>query len=285
MGKFTLNRRTMLKGMLGGAAVSVGLPVLEAMLNDTGTALAGGEELPRRFITFMFGNGVRLDRWIPSTQGPDYELTEELAPLSNVRDYCSILTGFESKVDQADGHSNGMYGTFCGYPGDYYDPEEPTYSRATGPSIDQVVADVVGDETYLRSLQLANSKRTPPGNMGTMSFRGPNQPNMPYLDPQEAYTRLFVGPDTGDQTRARILDAVLDDANRLRGQLGHRDRMRVEAHLQSIADLETQITSIPPACDAPPMPTETNVDVEGIEPLEAVARAMADLVVVACAAT
>jgi hypothetical protein len=41
-----LNRRTVLRGMLGGAAVSVGLPFLDCFLNNSGTALADGTPLP-----------------------------------------------------------------------------------------------------------------------------------------------------------------------------------------------------------------------------------------------
>ena len=42
----------------------------------------------------------------------------------------------------------------------------------------------------------------------------------------------------------------------------------VDAHLESVWELEKRITSVPPACDAPPMPAETNEDVMGHEPLE-----------------
>ena len=42
-----LARRTFLRGAAGGVAVSVGLPVLDIMLNENGTALADGIR-PRR---------------------------------------------------------------------------------------------------------------------------------------------------------------------------------------------------------------------------------------------
>lgn len=41
-----LNRRLMLRGMMSGAAVSVGLPLLDCFLNSNGTALADGNKLP-----------------------------------------------------------------------------------------------------------------------------------------------------------------------------------------------------------------------------------------------
>jgi hypothetical protein len=48
-----LNRREVLRGMLGGAAVSVGLPPLEAIFNCSGTAYAAGGGLPTRFGLFF----------------------------------------------------------------------------------------------------------------------------------------------------------------------------------------------------------------------------------------
>ena len=46
-----LSRRRVLRGMLDGVAVSVGLPLLECMLSDGGTALASGAPMPVRFVT------------------------------------------------------------------------------------------------------------------------------------------------------------------------------------------------------------------------------------------
>ena len=62
MAKWQLNRRTMLRGVLGGAAVAVALPPLEAMFNSHGTAHADGTPIPKRLGIFFWGNGVKLDR-------------------------------------------------------------------------------------------------------------------------------------------------------------------------------------------------------------------------------
>ena len=68
--RFALSRRTLLRSALtGGAAVAVGLPAFEAMLNRNGDALADGNPLPKRFGVWFWGNGVRLDRWNPSSTG------------------------------------------------------------------------------------------------------------------------------------------------------------------------------------------------------------------------
>ena len=85
----------MLRGLCSGAAVSVGLPVLEAMLNTNGVALADGSPLPKRFGVFFWGNGMRRDKWNPSATGKDWALTEELAGLESVKDYVSCVSGME----------------------------------------------------------------------------------------------------------------------------------------------------------------------------------------------
>ena len=41
MKRIKLSRRTVLRGLVGGAAVAIGLPALEIFLNANGTAYAG----------------------------------------------------------------------------------------------------------------------------------------------------------------------------------------------------------------------------------------------------
>ena len=63
----TLARRTFLRGAAGAV---LGLPLLEAMLGSTGEAHADGTPIPKRFVLFFFGNGVRLARWTPRRPAP-----------------------------------------------------------------------------------------------------------------------------------------------------------------------------------------------------------------------
>ena len=49
-------RRRVLRGMLAGGAVTVGLPVFDCLLNDNGTAFADtGAPLPTRFAHLVLG--------------------------------------------------------------------------------------------------------------------------------------------------------------------------------------------------------------------------------------
>ncbi|MEJ7731041.1 MAG: hypothetical protein WKG00_17725 [Polyangiaceae bacterium] len=60
-----MSRRRMLRGLAGGSAVLVGLPILDAMLDSHGTAFADGGPRRKRLVTWCFGNGVILDNWVP----------------------------------------------------------------------------------------------------------------------------------------------------------------------------------------------------------------------------
>jgi hypothetical protein len=294
MAKLVLNRRTMLRGMLAGSAVALGLPTLEAMLGSHGTAFADGTPLPRRLVTWFFGNGVRLDRWVPKIQGDGYELTEELAPLAKVKDYCSVLTGFNNKAGYGRrGHHDGVAGAFSGIPFIELDPGNSNYSsKFGGPSIDQVAATAIGKKTptYLPSLQLGNSKRVTTGEGPTLQYlshKGPDQPLPSEYNPQVAFAKLFGSfvpkDDHASKLRVTALDAVREDAKRLQLRVGKNDQMRLDAHMESIYILQKQILAIPPACMKPGQPVETNDDINGDEPLEAVSKAMAGIIAVAFA--
>src|SRR6187431_655466 len=99
--KNAISRRTMLRGLAGGSAVMVGLPMLEAMLNSHGEAFADGSPIPIRMITWCFGNGMLLNKWVPGgirapITGADWPLSPALEPLANVKDYVTVVSGFHN---------------------------------------------------------------------------------------------------------------------------------------------------------------------------------------------
>lgn len=295
-----LSRRTMLRGVLGGSAVALALPALEAMLNANGDAHADGTELPRRFVTWFFGNGVALNqfdnpgqgtRFAPAETGPGYALTPQLQPLEAVKDYCSILSAFEinAAAEHRRGHHDGVAGFFSGYPFIELPANGgPFASKFGGPSIDQVAAEGIAGETFLPSIQLAVSKRVIGSEGPTlqyMSHKGPDEPLPQIFDPLEAWDRLFgsftVPDDPEKPKRLSVLDAVAEDVKRLQGRVGANDRMRLEAHLSSVEQLQAQINAAPPACTLPSEPGQGNEDTDGNEPMEEVNTMMSDMLALA----
>lgn len=287
---FRLNRRAMLRGVLAGAPLALGLPMLEAMLNPNGTAFADGTPLPRRFVNWFFGNGVILPRWTPSAEGAGWGLTEELSPLEDVKDYVSVLSGFDNKTAGRRGHHDGQAGMCSGIPFIELTPENgaPYASKFGGPSIDQILASAVGAQTLIPSLELGVSKRNLHGEgptLGAIAHAGADQPLEPEVNPQNVWTRLFGNftppEDPSRGLRQHALDVVKGDIDRLKGRVSASDKIRLDKHLTGIAQLESEISALAPQCTAPDMPGETNVDVDGQEPLEAANDAMTSMLVYA----
>ena len=77
----TMNRRSFLRGTIGGSAVAVGLPFLDCFLNDGGTALASGAPIPLRFGTWFWGLGHTPGRGIAMDGKSEITFLEETQPL------------------------------------------------------------------------------------------------------------------------------------------------------------------------------------------------------------
>ncbi len=287
----SFSRRTILKGLLGGSAVTVGLPMLEVFLNSNGTALADGTALPRRFGLFFWGNGNHPDRWLPTGvgEGDAWQLSEQLAPLAPHKDMVSIVTGTNVKVINQIPHFSGASGILSaqqaqGGEGDW------TFAA---PSIDRVIANAIGGETRFRSLEFGSKSGQ------GLSFNGPHSRSPAEQSPWALFERVFGAGFTlpGEEPifdptlalRRSVLDAVLDDANRLRARVGTEDKVRLDQHLDGIRDLETRLARLeedPPdlaACVMPGEPAADYPEIDGRPQMSAINRAFCDLAAMAMA--
>lgn len=291
MSKLGLSRRTMLRGVLAGATVTVGLPALDLFLNESGTAYAGGTAFPKRFGIFFFGNGVIPRLWNPAlgaSLGPDtyeWEATGLLEPLAGVKQHCTVVSGTKVLTTNTNPHGSGPAGLFAGA-----DLVDGTF---VGPSVDQRIAAEIG-ATRFRSLQVG----VQPSDF-CHSMTGPAMVNPPETSPFALYERIFgtgfrlpgemgmVDPRIG--LRRSVLDAVGEQSTRLRARVGTADRARLDQHFTGIRELEQQLARLeedPPvldACGRPMMPEADYPDLEGRPQLQAKSRAICDLVVMALA--
>jgi hypothetical protein len=281
-----LNRRTALRGLLGGLAVTVGLPPLEAFFNRHGTAYADGG-LPTRFGIFYWGNGTLPDRFFPAGDGgPSWTPSPLLLPLAALQPNITVVSGMRLLGTNTHPHGSGPAGFLCG--------DDLQNETVVGPSIDQLIARQIGGGSRFASLEVGVQRADK-----SISWSGPNQNNPPETSPRALFNRLFVDGyrAPGDTSpvdpkvglRRSVLDAVVKQAGRLRPQLSATDRVRVEQHLDGVRALELQLDRLaqsPPmlaACKVPAAPLADYPDLGGRAQLSAVSRVVSDILAMALA--
>lgn len=254
-----LNRRTVLRGLLGtGAAITVPLPLLDAMLNDNGTALAAtGAPISPLYVTWFFGNGSLPGSWKPASTGSGaaWQLTPQLAPLAEVKSHLTVISGLQGAlVVGGVEHPTGSAAATVGTP--------LNGNSVRGRSIDQIVAEMIAGDSPFKSIEVGVTPATPGGpqdSLHTVSHRGPAARNNPEFEPQRVFDRLFKDyspPMEGDpaaeeaaklaRVKKSVLDAVLEDGAALQQRLGMNDRQRLEAHLEGIREIEGRLQTMPP---------------------------------------
>ncbi len=282
-----LSRRTLLRGTLAGGLATVGLPLLDAMLAPRAWAAGGG--IPKRFGVFYWGNGMLPERWTPAETGPDYVLSDQLAPIAPLKHKITVVTGTSVKLPNTVPHGSGAAGILSGGPLANADDGE----AFTLPTIDQVLAEAIGGDTIYRSLQTSAS------DCAGLSFSGLNARNPAENDPWAVYQRLFgdtfvepggkgrVDPSLG--LRRSVLDAVMADIASLEGKVGAADRARLDQHLTGVRELEQRLARLeedPPdleACERADAPEESYPDIDGRPQLQARNEVMAQLLALSMA--
>lgn len=242
----TLSRRRILRGMLGGAAVTVGIPLLDCFLDSNGTAMAGTRAaLPVCFGTWYYGCGLNPGRWEPKIVGPNYEFGPELQPLNafrhklNVYSQMSVLLDGRTPTAHSTGPAVILQGTV---------PPSPSRPMNPGASIDAAIADAIGSRTRFRSLEISCV-----GNPnGSRSKRVGDAINPAEISPAALYSRIF-GPEFSDPNAAQfvpdptviarrsVLSAVGEQTRGLMKQVGAEDRSHLDQYFTSLRELEQQL--------------------------------------------
>lgn len=272
-----LSRRSWLRGALRGTAVMVGLPVLDIMLNDGGSALAQGTPLPLCFGTFHWGCGINHQAWLPSTVGKDYQLPYAFENFADLKDYLTLITGF-NHPNSSPGHipargialSSSHDMTICQGEcvGVYRGQNHPE------PSVDVIVRDAWAGQTKLDALELGIC-RIGPYRSNSSWGTGGTAYNRHEPAPQALWDRLFSAgpaPDPSSELLAvstkfeqSMLDAVMGDVSSLQQRLGARDRQRLEQHLEGLRAIEKRLQAPGGglACPAPERPQRGDFGDEG----------------------
>jgi hypothetical protein len=266
-----LSRRTFLRG----AGVTVGLPLLDAMI-PAWTALAQTAASPKPHMGFMYlPHGAIMEQWTPVAEGKDFELTPILKPFAPFQKQLTIVSGLENKGAIAPPVHALSPGTWlsCVLPKEGQEPHG-------GITIDQMAAAHLGQDTPLPSLEVATEGRGGNGgacdrNYGcsygsTISFRTPTTPLPMEGDPRKLFERLFGHGDTPQERKAiakqysSILDLVTSEAADLRKNLDPADRARLGDYLESVREIERRVQKMEErdltSLDLPDVPVGSTFD-------------------------
>ncbi|HJN45663.1 MAG: hypothetical protein CL477_18735 [Acidobacteria bacterium] len=257
--KQAISRRTVLRGV--GATLA--LPLLDRML-PASTALARAAAAPvTRFCTVYVPNSIVMDRWTPTTEGTGFEFTPTLKALEPFRDHLLVLSGLDNTGARSRSGASGAHAKPAGAFMTGIEPLPTTGSSSLqlGISMDQIVANTLGQETPLPSLELGLEGADTVNGVGTcdvgfscayqnrLAWGGPSTPLPVGTNPRVVFDRLFGNIDSTDPDvrRARlhrqgsIIDSVLDKVDRLQGGLGQRDRAKLDEYLQSVREIERRL--------------------------------------------
>ena len=254
-----LSRRTFLSGL----GVSIALPWLESMgpLTSWATAATKGvtEQLtPNRMAFLYVPNGKIMEDWTPKQVGANYELTDILKPLANIREKMLVLSGLTADKARANGDGGGDHARAMAA---FLTGAQPRKTSGTdihaGISVDQAAASRIGDQTRLPSLELGIEPGYRAGNCdsgyscvysATMAWKSATQPLPKEVNPKLAFERLFTTEPNAkklqrDEERKSVLDFVKQDSKDLIRQVSGNDARKLDEYFSAIRDIEMRIES------------------------------------------
>ena len=257
-----ISRRTVLRG--AGAALA--LPWMETMSSAAST---GGpntlSEPPLRSVFMYMPNGVRPDYWTPQGDGESYEITPHLKPLESLKnDFLLLENLWNARTVGRNGHWPKVPAWLSG---GYVERTSGDDLDSGGTSVDQLMAQHIGDRTMLPTFELGleatrSGIDTAGGGFARMygsfiSWRDPHTPVPKEIIPQLAFDRLFrsnktpvissLNPDDPrvltslQRDETSVLDLVRDQAKSLRREGSPNDRVSLDEYFESVRSVEQRM--------------------------------------------
>ena len=241
-----VSRRTFLRG----SGVLMALPFLDSLpatAAETPAPVAADpppRQYPQRFAAVFMGNGINSKYWWAKGAGADMELGRTLEPLNPFRSKLNVISGLYNQPAVGVGIHPGMTGNLLS--------GMPLMKGAVlrgGISMDQVLANAIGQETIQPSLVLG-CEQSITGYHETnfsmaysshISWQSPESPVPMELYPSLAFDRLFE--NRGNKRTQSILDRVKDEASVLGRKISSEDNRKLDEYLTSVREIEKRVDS------------------------------------------
>lgn len=239
MNNKTFTRRTMLHGL----GVSMALPWMEsiAVWGQETSANKPSREAPTRMAILFAGCGFHRHQWWAKGNGSNMELGKVLQPLNDFRDRMVFIKGlYNAEALKGNIHSSQTGNLLSGA------PLSAGGTIRSGTSVDQIVAQRIGQQTKLPSLVLGCEKANPSVHKNYsmlysshISWSSPTTPTPLEVYPALAFDQLFK--DKAQKGDRSVLDAVLADARDFRRGISRLDQQKLDEYLNSVREVEQRI--------------------------------------------
>lgn len=258
-----LNRRHFLRGLGAGIA----LPTFETFLpgnlkaNEGVRALGTTETgMPLRTAFLYKPNGVNVEKWKLTGTGRDFQFNETHEPYAKYKNDLHIISMLEHENGTSGGDGGGDHARANA---SFLTGVRPRKTAGAdiklGVSVDQVIANAVGDQTRFSSLELSCDGVRKSGVCDSgyscayqfnLSWRSDTTPMTPEANPRHVFERLFgsgskeereEGFQARNQLQRSILDFVMEDAKLLNKQLGRNDQVKLDEYMTGIREIERRI--------------------------------------------
>jgi hypothetical protein len=217
------------------------------------TALANTAAAPKpRLGFFYFPHGAIMEKWTPATAGRDFELSPILEPLAPFRKQLTVVSNIGNKPGESRAVHALVPATWlsCVHPEEGLEPH-------MAPTVDQIAAQKIGQDTPYPSLEIATAQGHGVGSAcergygcsysGTLSFRSASTPLPVESNPRQLFLRLFGQGDSPEERKflarqtTSLLDMVSGEANALNRTLGAADRSTLSDYLESVREIERRV--------------------------------------------
>src|SRR6478735_2410821 len=261
MNPLRFTRRNLLRG---GLAATAAIPLLNAQ------RAVGDSASPIRFVVIHTPNGTRNSLFWPTGTEKSFTLNQITKPLEAYKSKLTFLKGIKLNDALQNGalggtvgseHARGTGGMLTARPlnsgKDFVSFGNTTSGWGSGQSLDQYLATKLAPPTKFKSLQLGVHVRDTEVR-ARISYTASNQPVPPREDPKDVFNTLFGGASSttpGGMTdpalarlwaqRKSVFDLMGGETQRLMGLVGAEDRIKLDAHLSAMRDVEQRLVGTP----------------------------------------
>jgi hypothetical protein len=227
------------RAVLRGAGCTMALPWLASLdaFADTPRSL-----FPKRFGVVFLGCGINEDHWSAQGSGAAMRLSKTLQPLEPLKQKINVIDGLFVEALTGQGIHPGQTGSLLS--GAHISKGAIIHS---GISVDQMIANRIGDDTPQSSIVLAcdqpmtgyHESNFSLAYSSHISWQTPDSPVPVEVYPSLAWDSLFN--NRGNLQNISILDRVKSRAEVLSRKISSSDKTKLDEYLTSVREVEKRV--------------------------------------------